>query len=94
MSNYEIVAALWEDHTEFRGAELPLNLDELIIPTLSIGFLYKETERFIVLVSDVERTEYIDACNFTVILKAALIGPLKEYGTIEVTELRIKEGSK
>lgn len=92
MSSYKIVAAIWEDHTTFQGMALPDNLETAIRPSMTIGILYKETDRHIVLVSHIERYESNDACDYTIILKSALIGPLKEYGTVEIKKLRKQGG--
>ena len=88
MSEYKIVAILWRDHTFFESS--PLNHKKAvrsILPTLSIGFLWKETDETVTLVSDVERHHYGDTGNFTVIFKGAIVAT-QEYGTIEISGLK------
>jgi hypothetical protein len=88
MSTYKVVAAIWEDHTVYQGMELPKKLDGFIQPSLTVGILYKETDRYLIIISHVERHEFSDQCDYTIILKSSLLGALKEYGTIELKRLR------
>jgi hypothetical protein len=92
MNQYDIVSVLWEDHTTFHNTDLPTELDDLIRPSLTIGVLYKETERHLVIASHIERYEYSDSADYTVILKGSVLG-MKKYGEITIENLRSKEGS-
>jgi len=92
MKQYKIVSVLWEDHSTFSGEDLPDELDLLIKPSLTIGLLYKLTKRYIVLASHIERFDYGDKADYTVILRGSVLG-MNEYGTIEIDNLRSKEGS-
>lgn len=84
---YEIITVLWEDHRSFYGAPLPKDVDSLIEdPILSIGFLYKETDKVLVVASEVVPNE-VDEAHFTVIKKDAIVG-LKKYGTISLRKFR------
>lgn len=88
MSEYKIVAVLWRDHTFYEGA--PLNHKKAlnhILPTLSVGLLWKETEESVTLVSDVERHHHGDTGNFIVIFKGS-IEAVREYGTIKIRALK------
>lgn len=94
MSQYKVVVALWEDHTVFREAELPNKLEEAIIPSLTTGILYKETDRYVVIVSHIERFENHDESDYTIILKGSILS-MKEFGEVEIKKLRYhKEGRK
>lgn len=85
---YPIVAALWEDHTSFRSAPLPTTLDDLIKPSLTVGILIKEDERYVIIASHIERYEYEDTGDYTAILKSSLLGELQVYGKIEIDNLK------
>lgn len=94
MSLYKVVATLWEDHTTYRGAELPDKLDEIIIPSLTVGILFKETDRYQVIVSHIERFDDNDLSDYTIILKGSIVST-KEFGEVELKKLRYhKEGRK
>ena len=91
MKKYPIVAVIWEDHTSFSREELPSssNIDEYIRPSLSIGLLYKKTDKFIVLVHNLDRYGEQDTSDFIIIFNSAIVG-MKEYGKIKLEELRSK----
>lgn len=87
IKNYDIVVVLWEDHTSFYSAPLPKNPDVLIeTPLISIGFLYKETKKTMVIVSEIVPNEF-DEANYTIIRKDAIVG-VKKYGTIALRKFR------
>jgi hypothetical protein len=86
MTEYEIVAVLWQDHVGYEKAPLPENPDECVeAPTLTIGFLYKETDKTITVVSEIEPYEDRDEATFSVILKSTILG-LNTYGKITLRE--------
>jgi hypothetical protein len=87
MAEYPIVAVLWEDHLHVTRESIPKDADKELIPTLSIGILYNETEKTITLVSDIERYHDRDDTTFLIILKSTVVS-LKEYGMIKVRRLR------
>lgn len=87
MKDYKIVSVLWEDHTVYSARTLPKKLRGLIRPSLTIGFLYKQTKRYIVVASHVERYDHTDDVDFTVILRGSILG-IKEYGTVTINNLR------
>jgi hypothetical protein len=90
--DYPLVAILWEDHTQFRSEHIgslkeDRNLITLIKPSLSIGFIFKETAKMIILVSTLERYDDRDEADFIVILKGCIVS-IKEYGTIALAKLK------
>lgn len=87
MKQYKIISVLWEDHTTFHGSYLPLKPHELIKPSITIGFLFKKTKRYLIVASHLERFDTEDKADFTVILRGSVLG-IKEYGTIELNDLR------
>lgn len=87
MTKYDIVAVLWEDHIAVQG-ELPKDPDILTeTPTLTVGFLYKETDKSLTVVHSVEPYSGRDEANYTVILKGTVVG-IKRYGKIKLRKLR------
>ena len=87
MAEYPVVAILWEDHLEIRRESVPKNADDALIPTLSIGILYRETAKTITLVSDIERYVDRDDTTYLIILKNTVVS-VQEYGRIKVKKLR------
>ncbi len=84
MREYEIVAVFWEDHIRATRSPLPDNPDDVFErPMLSVGILFEETDKSILLVSDFERYEDRDDATYMVILKNTIVGT-KRYGTIEL----------
>lgn len=91
MRKYKIVAVLWEDHTRVTASHMITDPDLAIIPTLSVGILYKETAKSYVVVSDIERYEGRDEATYTIIRKP--IVSLQSYGEIELRKIREKGGT-
>lgn len=89
MTEYPIVAVLWEDHTAFSRRELPKDndLSGYIRPSLTIGLLYKKTSKFIIVVQNVDRYDDNDEVDFIIIYKDAILA-LNEYGKIKIETLR------
>lgn len=87
MRKHKIIAVLWEDHTRFTSGPMVTDPDTAIMPTLSVGILYKQTEKSLVLVSDIEKYDNRDDVTFTIIRKPAIISQ-QEYGEIELEKLR------
>lgn len=89
MSDYKIVAVLWKDHTFFEGYPLDWkSANDSILPTLSIGLLWKETEESVTLVSDIERNgRHGDSGNFIVIFKGSIEG-IQEFGSIKLKKIK------
>lgn len=92
MSTYKIVSVLWEDAHHATSQELPKKLSNFITPSLTLGLLYKQDERYMILASHIERYSDHDEADFMLILKDNIIGQ-KEYGEIEIKKLRNKEDS-
>lgn len=87
MNKYPIVVVLWEDHIEVQRSELPKNVDDLFSrPTLSVGILFKETEKSLLIISDIERYPDRNDASYTAILKSAVIG-IKKYGFIKLKDI-------
>jgi hypothetical protein len=87
MAEYPIVAILWEDHLAISRSHIPKNADKELIPTLSIGIIYSETEKTITLVSDIERYPDRDDTTYLIILKSTVTS-VQKYGSIKVKKLR------
>lgn len=86
MRKYKIVAVLWEDHQQIIRSKMVDDPDNHVIPTLTVGILYKNSKKTYVIVSDIEKYEDRDDANYTIIRKPVL--SVKEYGDIELEELR------
>jgi len=86
MRKYKIVALLWQDHTHFERTGIPSDPDASVMPTLTVGILYKETKRYYIIISDIERYGDRDEASYTIIFKPVL--GLQEYGLIEVNNIR------
>lgn len=87
MRKHKIIAVLWEDHTRFTSGPMTNDPDTAIMPTLSVGILYKQTKKSLVLVTDIEKYETRDDITYTIILKPAIISQ-QEYGEITLEKLR------
>lgn len=88
MKNYTIATVLWKDHIGVYGSPMIKNPEtETDKLTMSIGIIYKQTKNCVVLVSDIDPHEDIDQCNYTIILKSAIVAT-QEYGTIALRKLR------
>lgn len=87
MSKYSIEIILWEDHMRVEREALPKNPDVFVSPTLSVGIVLRETEKVIVLVSNIERYPDRDDCNYLIIYKGSIISRAKK-GTIKLKRLR------
>lgn len=87
MRKHKIVVVLWEDHTRFTSGPMVSDPDSAIMPTLSVGIIYKETKKSLVLISDIEKYENRDDVTFTIIRKPAIISK-QEYGEIQIEKLR------
>lgn len=85
--NRKIVAVLWEDHVYVDRDKIPRNPDDVIATALSVGILYKETEKAVVIVNSIETYHEHDDASYTIILKST-IQSMKVYGNIEVEDLR------
>lgn len=86
MKEYKVVAVLWDDHIAVDRAALSKNPDEIITPTLTIGFIHRQTRKTLTLVSDLERYSEHDSASYIVIIRSC-IRSIREYGSIEL-ELR------
>lgn len=87
MRKYPIVAILWEDHTYVTRSSMVKSPDAFLVPTMTVGILYKETDKAIIIVSDIEKYESYDEATYYIILKNAIISK-KEFGRIKLTKLR------
>lgn len=87
MRKYPIVVILWEDHTQIIRSEMVKNPDEFLKPTLTVGILYKETDKSLILVSDIERYSSRDDATYFIILKSTIISR-KDYGKIKLAKIR------
>lgn len=86
MKEYKVVAVLWDDHITFQRTVLLKHPDEVIKPTLTIGFIYKDTKKTLTVVSDLERySDHTDA-SYMIILKST-IRSIKEYGKIQLDSI-------
>lgn len=81
MTQYNIEAIFWDDHMQVVRNDLVDDPDSLLEkPMLSIGIVYKETDRSVMLVHDIENT---DNATYLVIVKNAIVAR-KVYGQIEL----------
>jgi len=88
MKNYKIIAVFWEDHIHIdRSQMLDKPSSAFVMPTLSVGILYKEDGKALILVSDIERYEDRDEASYTVILKSTIVNR-KVFGNIKLKSLR------
>jgi len=86
MAKYKLVSVVWEDHTYVDRDVMVKNPDDGITTDLSVGILYRETPKTLVLVNNVEvYSDRNDSC-YTLILKSAILA-IKEYGEIELADL-------
>ncbi len=83
----KIVAVLWDDHVYVDRDSIPSNPDEILTTNLSVGIIYKETEKVMVLVNCIEKYDDRDDASYTVIVKST-VPAIKEYGAIEIDSLR------
>lgn len=84
---YKVVAVLWDDHEFFTRTQMVKNPDEEILPTLTVGILYKETKKSLVIVSFLERYPQGDDATYWVILKGTIVS-VKEFGEIEIAKIK------
>lgn len=87
MRKHKIVAVIWEDHLQVVRNRVVDNPHSILTPTLSVGILYKETDKVLVLVSDIERYSDHDDATYTIIFKSS-IASIKEFGKIKLRKLR------
>lgn len=81
MMQYDIVAIFWDDHMQVTRQELVDDPDELFNkPMISVGILYRETEKAVLLVYDVENS---NNATYIAILKSAIVAR-KKYGQIKL----------
>lgn len=85
---YKVVAVIWEDHRRVDRSSLPVDPEDLIFPTITIGALVRKTKRLIVIASDIERYEDRDDSTYTVIFRTN-VNAIKEFGEIEIDNIRI-----
>jgi len=82
----KVVCILWLDHLHVNRSSLG-GWKKAQTPTLSIGLIVDETEKALVLASDIERYEERDDVTYTIIYKSA-IQSIKEYGSIKIARLK------
>lgn len=87
MKKYSLVAIIWEDHTAASRTSLPKNPDEFVTLVLSIGIIVEETEKVLVLASEIERYEERDDVSYIVIIKSTIVSR-EVYGTIKINKPR------
>lgn len=83
MSKYKLVTVLWEDATHATSQELPEILEDLIIPSLTTGILYKQNKRYVIIASHIERYVNRAEADYMIILKGSIIS-IKEHDIIEI----------
>lgn len=80
------MAVLWEDHMRVNRQELKRSLD--IVLTFTFGILIEKNKKYVIVASDIERYDDRDDSTYTIILRPT-IQAIKEYGDIEIDNLRI-----
>lgn len=84
---YEIVAVLWQDHTSFSRFPLNEHPEDLIIPSLTVGILFSETEKTVSVLGHIEKYTNGDSLgDMMVIYKDSIINK-KVYGKIKLKGL-------
>ena len=87
VKKYYIEAVIWEDHTHIERGVPPDDPDNFILPTLSVGIVFKETDKLLVLVTDIERFRFQeDNANFMMIFKSTILNR-KKYGKIKLADI-------
>ena len=84
LKKYKIIGVLWNDHTVFRNTSLPKDVVKMIIPSLTVGILWKEEDGILVILSHLD--SYGDdepIADYSLIYKDSVIN-LQEYGEIEL----------
>ena len=89
MKEYDVVAVIWDDHISFERSALVKNPNSVLTPTVTVGFLFKETKNTFVVVSNIERYAGRDDANYVVILKGCVQG-IKRYGKIKLKGIRCR----
>lgn len=87
MKEYDIVAVLWEDHIQFSRTSFIDDPDKAIIPSLSVGVLYKDSKKTLTIVSNIERYQEHDDVDYMVILKNTVVS-VKKFGSIKLRKIR------
>jgi len=87
VKKYPIVAVFWEDHVHYERSPIVKPKDAIPIPTLSVGVLYSEDDRVMIIVSDIERYNDRDESTYMVILKSTIVAR-KDFGKIKLRALR------
>lgn len=86
--NYEVVAVFWEDHIHFdRSPIVKKPSDAFKAPTLTVGILFREDDKALTVLSDIERYDDRDEATYTVILKSTVVA-IKSFGKIKLKSLR------
>jgi len=85
---YKVVAVIWKDHLRANRQELKNNIEADLVSTLTFGILVKKTKTVLVVASEVERYSERDDLTYMVIIRKTIEG-IKEYGEIEIDNLRI-----
>jgi hypothetical protein len=90
MKSFDIVTVLWDDHIAFERSPIIKNPADVLTPTLTIGFLWKETKDALVIISNIERYHDRDDANYIIILKGCIRG-IKRYGKIKLNNIRARQ---
>lgn len=85
--NKKVAVVIWDDHVYVDRDVMPKNPDDILTTNLSVGIIYKETDKTLILVNCIEKYDDRDDTSFTAILKSTIQG-IKEYGDIELDSLR------
>lgn len=82
MKGYPIIGVLWDDHITKVATEIPFGTDiDDELPTLTVGILLSQTDKYIVIGHDVELGSNIS--TYTKILKSTITNTTR-YGNIEL----------
>lgn len=87
VTEYPIVAILWEDHISFRSEPIPDKVE--ITPTLTVGLLIKKTKKYLIVAYNIERYDDADDADYIIILRSTILST-KQYDTIKINSLRFK----
>lgn len=86
IKKYYIESVIWTDHMHVDRGSLPDDPDSHVGLTISFGVVLKETDKVLILVSEIERYSVEDEYSYLLIYKSAIIGR-KRYGKIELSNI-------
>lgn len=91
MHKYPIVAVLWNDPHIMLRSQLPNGtVKDIIVPTLTVGILHEQTDEYVSIIHNLERSEGFDESDYTIIFSGCVVS-IQEYGKIKLRKIRPRE---